>query len=155
MKTVEYTPIGTVHSPFKHPEETPIQPRLAGGAKGRVVVAPQYREALIDLERFSHIILLYHFHMATARLLRVKPFHDDAFHGVLATRTVERPNPIGISVVRLEAIVDTTLHVVNVDIVDGTPLLDIKPFIPTMDSQYGANLGWLADRYNLTAAESI
>jgi tRNA-Thr(GGU) m(6)t(6)A37 methyltransferase TsaA len=148
MNTIEYRPIGRIHSPFKTPGETPIQPRIAGRARGRLELFAEYEPALADLERFSHIILIYHFHLAENRSLKVRPRHEDSWHGALATRAAQRPNPIGLSVVNLVAIDGTTMLVTGIDVVDGTPLLDIKPFIPSIDQQHGANLGWLADWYS-------
>jgi len=148
MKAIEYKPIGIIHSPFQTPEETPIQPRAAGRAMGQLEVFAEYEQALADLERFSHIILIYHFHLTRERSLTVKPRHEDSRHGSLATRAAERPNPIGLSVVRLEAVDGANVIVTGIDVVDGTPLIDIKPFVPSVDQQYGANLGWLADRYD-------
>ena len=148
MKDIIYTPIGTIHSPFTSVEEAPIQPRFAAGTEGRVELYAEYEEALFELERFSHIVLIYHFHLVKRSLLKVKPSHSDSLHGVFATRAPERPNPIGISTVRLKAVDGTTLHVAGIDVMDGTPLLDVKPFIPTIDGQRGANMGWLAVMYD-------
>jgi tRNA-Thr(GGU) m(6)t(6)A37 methyltransferase TsaA len=147
VKTIEYTPIGTIHTPFKNLEDVPIQSGIARGIKGRVEICPEYEAALTDLDRFSHLILIYHFHLAKEGSLIVKPPHENAFHGILATRATGRPNPIGLSIVSLKAVAGTSLYIADIDVVDGTPLLDLKPFIPTIDRQYGANLGWLADRY--------
>jgi tRNA-Thr(GGU) m(6)t(6)A37 methyltransferase TsaA len=148
MNRIEYEPIGTIYSDFKHPDDAPIQPRVAAGAKGRIEILAQFQEALEDLERFSHIIIIYHLHLVKGHSLRVKPAHDDSLRGVFATRSANRPNPIGISVVSLNAVAGRTLYVSNIDVVDGTPLLDIKPFVPTVDEQHGANLGWLTDRFD-------
>jgi tRNA-Thr(GGU) m(6)t(6)A37 methyltransferase TsaA len=148
MKPIQYMPIGIIHSSFNTPEEAPIQPRLAKGARGRIELLPEYGEALADLESFSHIILIYHFHLAEKYTIKVRPPHEDSFHGVFATRVASRPNTIGISVVSLHSIKGTVLQVSNIDVVNGTPLLDIKPFIPSVDRQYGASLGWLADKYD-------
>jgi tRNA-Thr(GGU) m(6)t(6)A37 methyltransferase TsaA len=148
MKSIVYTPIGIVHSPFVSSNEAPIQPRFAAGAEGQIELYAEYEEALSELDRFSHIVLIYHLHLVKRSLLKVKPSHSDSLRGVFATRAPQRPNPIGISTVRLKAIDGTTLHVIGIDIVDGTPLLDIKPFIPTIDGQHGANIGWLADMYD-------
>ena len=138
-------PIGTVHSPFKEPPGTPIQPGAAAGIQGMVEVFPEYQEGLKDLEGFSHLILLYHFHLAPGFSLLVQPFLDDQKRGLFATRAPARPNPIGISTVRLERIDGARLYIWEVDIVDGTPLLDIKPHVPRFDCREGATSGWLAD----------
>lgn len=140
---IVYKPIGVIRTPFPEPKGTPIQPRAAEGVRGRVELFPEYAEGLADLEGFSHVILIYHFHRAGPGRLRVRPFMDDREHGVFATRAPARPNPIGISVVRLLGIEGNVLHVADVDIVDGTPLLDVKPYVPQFDAPSGARIGWL------------
>ena len=141
-----YEPIGVIRTPFPEPKGTPIQPRAARGVRGRVELFPRYAEGLCDLEGFSHVILIYHFHRAGPGRLRVRPFMDDREHGVFATRAPARPNPIGISVVRLLGIEGNVLHVADVDIVDETPLLDVKPYVPQFDAPSGARIGWLGER---------
>ena len=143
---IEYRPIGVIHSPFKDVRGTPIQPKAAEGARGVVEVYPEYAEGLKDLEGFSHVILLYHFHLVKGYKLLVKPYMDDELRGVFATRAPARPNPIGISVVKLSKIEGNLLHVENLDVVDGTPLLDIKPYVPEFDSFNAERIGWLARR---------
>ena len=143
MNKIEYSPIGIIHSPFKTPEGTPIQSSGAAGAEGIIEIFREYVEGLEDLGGFSHILLLYHFHLSKRFNLRVKPFLDDAFHGLFATRAPSRPNPIGISVVRLVRIDSEKLHVKGVDVVDGTPLLDIKPYVPEFDVRNVDRTGWL------------
>jgi tRNA-Thr(GGU) m(6)t(6)A37 methyltransferase TsaA len=140
-----YSPIGTIHSPFKETEGMPIQPTGAQGVSGTVEVEPEYADGLKDLDGFSHIILIYHFHLSQGYSLVVKPFMDDTPRGLFATRAPKRPNPIGLSVVRLVRVEGCTLHVENVDVVDGTPLLDIKPFVPVFDAPQVVRLGWLAE----------
>jgi tRNA (adenine37-N6)-methyltransferase len=152
LTEIVFRPIGTVHSPFKEPPGTPIQPGAAAGVQGLVEVFPEYREGLADLEGFSHLILLYYFHLAQGFALRVKPFLDDQPRGLFATRAPARPNPIGISTVRLERVEGARLYVREVDIVDGTPLLDIKPYVPRFDRRDGATSGWLEE--NLDRLES-
>lgn len=122
----------------------PIQPRGALGIEGIVEVSPAFREGLADLEGFSHLILLFHFHRASAPKLRALPFLDTKERGVFATRSPARPNGLGLSVVRLRSVLDGKLDVENVDILDGTPLLDIKPYVPDFDSFDDASVGWLA-----------
>ena len=138
-----YRFIGEVHSPFREPEGTPIQPAAARGVKGTVELDPDYREGLKDLDGFSHIVLVYHFHMAKSGELEASPFMDDKAHGVFATRSPARPNPIGISTVRLKSVEGNTLHVENVDILDGTPVLDIKPHVSRFDQPEINSEGWL------------
>jgi tRNA-Thr(GGU) m(6)t(6)A37 methyltransferase TsaA len=111
-----------------------------------VVISPEYQEGLQDLEGFSHLFLIYHFHLSQQYNLKVTPFLDVTTRGVFATRAPARPNPIGLSVVRLERIEGNTLFILDVDVVDGTPLLDIKPYVPAFDAQPGARSGWLSEK---------
>jgi len=141
--TVKLEPIGIIHTPHAEPKGMPIQPAGAAGVKGTVEVFEPYREGLADLDGFSHVVLLYHFHLCEGFRLRVTPFMDSEERGLFATRAPKRPNPIGLSVVELERIEDGVLHVRNVDIVDGTPLLDIKPYVPEFDSPAEIRTGWL------------
>jgi tRNA-Thr(GGU) m(6)t(6)A37 methyltransferase TsaA len=143
QQEIIFRPIGVVHSPFKEPTGTPIQPSAARGTRGIVEILPEYEEGLQDLEGFSHLILLYHCHLARGFTLKVKPFLDDTQRGVFATRAPARPNPIGLSIVRLERVEGRQLHIREVDIVDGTPLLDIKPYVPQFDTRTDATSGWL------------
>jgi len=135
-------PIGTIHSPFQDKKSTPIQPSRSQ-AIGQVEVFPEYVEGLQDLDGFSNIILLYVFHCSEGYSLRVKPFLDDQLHGLFATRYPCRPNPIGLSVVRLVSMNGNVLEIEGVDVLDGTPLLDIKPYVPEFDFKDGARTGWL------------
>ena len=143
MDWIRYKPIGIIHSPFKNPIGTPIQPSAGKGVNGTIEIFPEYVDGLKDLEDFSHIILIYHFHLSKKPLLRVKPFMDDQEHGVFATRAPSRPNPIGISVVKLKGVNGNILYIQDIDIVDGTPLLDIKPYVPEFDSVEVERKGWL------------
>ena len=151
MEAVQYKPIGVIHSPFKDPKGMPIQPVGAQGISGTIELQAEYEDGLKDLEGFSHIILIYHFHLSAGYFLQVKPFLDDTPRGVFAMRAPRRPNPIGISVVSLEKIEGTTLYISSVDIVDGTPLLDIKPYVPDFDGVEDVRIGWLANRVNRAA----
>ena len=139
-----YRPIGIVHSPFKETKGMPIQPPGAAKIRGTIEVFPEFVNGLKDVEGFSHIILLYHFHRAQKSELVVIPFMDSQPHGVFATRAPKRPNPIGLSIVKLLNIEQNILHIKNVDIVDGTPLLDIKPYVPEFDHPPVERVGWLA-----------
>jgi tRNA-Thr(GGU) m(6)t(6)A37 methyltransferase TsaA len=145
MTEITYKSIGVIHSPFKEPKGTPIQPEGARGIDGTVEVFPEYAEGLKDVEGFSHIILIYHFHLSKGAFLTAKPFMDSEPRGVFAMRGPSRPNPIGISVVRLVRIEKTILHIQDVDIVDGTPLLDIKPYVPRFDVREADSIGWLEE----------
>jgi len=143
MNEIRYKPIGIIHSPFKEPHGTPIQPAGAREAEGTVEITPEYVEGLKDIGGFSHIILIYHFHLSRGYLLKVKPYMDDQSRGVFATRAPSRPNPIGISIVRLVKVDGNMLYIKDVDIVDGTPLLDIKPYVPEFDTREVEKMGWL------------
>lgn len=124
----------------------PIQPAGAKGVAGAIEIEPEYCDGLSDLHEFSHIILIYHFHRSSGYSLRVKPFMDDELHGVFATRAPKRPNPIGISVVKLVKVEGCNLFIEDVDIVDGTPLLDIKPYVPEFDDIKVERIGWLSQK---------
>ena len=143
MSEIKFKPIGVIHSPFNEPKGTPIQAASADGIKGTVEVFPEYAEGLEDVEGFSHIILIYHFHLSRGSSLKVKPYMDNEAHGIFATRGQSRPNPIGISIVRLTRIESNILYIQDVDIVDGTPLLDIKPYVPQFDMREAEKIGWL------------
>ncbi len=146
MTTIIYKPIGIIHSPYTDPAGMPIQAAAAQGVAGTVEVHPEFCAGLKDLDGFSHIILLYHFHRSQGYALEVKPFMDDAPRGLFATRAPRRPNPIGLSIVRLVRVEGCTLHVEDVDILDGTPLLDIKPYVPAFDNRGAERIGWLSTK---------
>ncbi len=146
MTTISYAPIGIVRSPFKDIVGMPIQPQGASGISGTVELCPEFVPGLKDLEGFSHLILLYHFHLCEGYSLEVKPFLDDRRHGVFATRSPRRPNAIGLSTVRLTDIEGPVLHILDVDIVDGTPLLDIKPYVPQFDVRTTDRIGWFSGK---------
>ena len=145
MKPIQYNPIGIIHSPFIEPKGTPIQSSAAENVEGSIEIFPEYREGLQDLEGFSHIILLYHFHLVKTTSLKATPFMDNREHGIFAIRGPSRPNSIGISVVKLNKIKGEVLFVRGLDILDGTPLLDIKPYVPEFDQQTKIRKGWLED----------
>jgi len=140
---LELKPIGIIRTLFKALNDMPIQPAGAVGVKGVVEVFEEYRAGLKDLDGFSHIILLYHFHASQGFSLQPVPFLDSEPRGLFATRAPKRPNPIGLSVVQLEKVEGGVLHIQNVDILDGTPLLDIKPYVPEFDMQMKIRTGWL------------
>ena len=134
-------PIGVIHSPFTDRKQTPIQPTRSQ-AVGQVILHPEFADGLQDVEEFSHIILLYAFHQSEGYSLRVRPFLDDQLRGLFATRHPCRPNPIGLSIVRLLALRDNVLEIEGVDVLDGTPLLDIKPYVPDFDVRTNTHAGW-------------
>jgi len=136
-------PIGTIHSPFDKLEEMPIQPKGAAGVIGTVELEEQYGAGLADLNGFSHIYLLYLFHKVQRTALTVTPFMDTSPRGVFATRSPLRPNHIGISIVRLLGVEKNIVTVQGIDILDGTPLLDIKPYIAAFDAVQQSCSGWM------------
>ena len=139
---ITYRPIGVIRSGHAVPDRTPIQPAYASGCKGEVEVFPPFAEGLKDLEGFSHIYLIYHFHLCGQANLLVRPFLQDVERGVFATRAPCRPNAIGLSVVELLRREGHVLHIDNVDILDGTPLLDIKPYAGRFDRIDATRNGW-------------
>lgn len=137
-----FHPIGVIHSPHKVMSKTPIQPVFCSDIKGTVVLDAEYADGLKDLQGFSHIYLFYYFHQSQKTCLRLKPYLSDQEHGIFATRAPHRPNKLGMSLVRLMKIKDTILHVKDIDILDGTPLFDIKPYIQRFDSRENTRSGW-------------
>ncbi len=140
---IDYQPIGVVHSPYEDAEGAPIQPSRAKGVTGTVEVFEEYVEGLSDLDGFSHIILLCHLHKSSGYRLMVVPFLDTELRGVFATRAPCRPNPIGLSVVRLLGIEGNLLSIEGVDLLEGTPVLDIKPYVGEFDKPEDSRMGWL------------
>jgi tRNA-Thr(GGU) m(6)t(6)A37 methyltransferase TsaA len=140
---IEYRPIGVVHSPHEAAGGTPIQPSRARGIEGTVEIDERYAEALTDLDGFSHIILICHLHKASPFKLKVVPYLDTELRGLFATRAPSRPNPIGLSVVRLLGIDGRIVRIEGVDLLDGTPVLDIKPYVREFDDQTEIRCGWL------------
>ena len=135
--------IGVVHSPFSQANGTPIQPFAARGARGTVEIFEPFAEGLCDLEGFDRIWMIYWCHRARAAQLMVIPYRDTLPHGVFATRAPSRPNPIGLSSVRLLEIEGRFLRVSEIDVLDGTPVLDLKPYVPQYDSYPHQRCGWL------------
>jgi tRNA (adenine37-N6)-methyltransferase len=135
-------PIGAIETPFREPAGTPIQPSRASGARGKVHIYPSFQPGLKDLEGFERVWLIYWFHKAPGSNLLVTPFLDKWERGIFATRAPTRPSPIGMSVVRLLAVRGGSLDVEDVDIIDGTPLLDIKPYVPEFDCYPHSRAGW-------------
>ncbi len=142
---ISFNPIGVIHTQFKEKTGVPIQPRFSSSG-GTVEIAPEYAEGLRDLEDFSYIILIFCFHESKGYSLTVKPFLDEKERGVFATRAPNRPNMIGVSVVKLEKVEKNILHVSGVDMLDNTPILDIKPYVRDFDSFGDAKQGWLEGR---------
>ncbi len=141
---VTYSPIGTIRSPFYDIKNMPIQPSGASGIRGSIEIFSEFIEGMKDLQDFSHLILLYHFHKVKDYKLVVTPFLDSSDHGIFSTRAPKRPNPIGLSIVKLLEITGNAIQIENVDILNGTPILDIKPYVPEFDEQNSVRTGWLA-----------
>ena len=132
-----------IRSPFKTLDNMPIQPAGAEGVEGLVELRPEYQDGLMDLDGFSHIVLIYHFHQSDGYSLTVVPYLDDTSRGLFSTRAPRRPNPIGLSVVKLNSVEGPVLKIENVDVLDGTPLLDIKPYVPEFEPRGIVRTGWL------------
>jgi tRNA-Thr(GGU) m(6)t(6)A37 methyltransferase TsaA len=139
---MEVKPIGIIHSPFTEAAGTPIQPVFAKGSEGTVEVYPEYQEGLADLDGFERIWLLFWLDRAPPYKLKVKPYMDEAIRGLFATRAPSRPNPIGMSCVKLLSVEGNVLRVAEIDALDGTPLLDIKPYVGRVDCFDVKRSGW-------------
>jgi len=142
----EMQPIGQIHSPFKTKAACPIQGVFSSGAKGSIEILPEYAAGLKDIDSFSHVILLYLLDRAGDVELVRATFLDDTPHGVLASRHPCRPNSIGLSVVRVDGLDGNVVEVSGIDVLDGTPLLDLKPYVPKFDHVDGASNGWVEDK---------
>ncbi|MBN1375336.1 MAG: tRNA (N6-threonylcarbamoyladenosine(37)-N6)-methyltransferase TrmO [Dehalococcoidia bacterium] len=153
MVPVTYEPIGIIHTPFKEQVNTPIQGVLAPDSKGEVEIFPKYVDGLKDITGFSHLILIYHFHLAKGYSLLAKPFLDKESKGIFAIRHFKRPNNIGLSVVRLYAVKGNILEIGEIDIVNGTPLLDIKPYVSDFDTRLDVRNGWYEHACNRSEYE--
>jgi tRNA (adenine37-N6)-methyltransferase len=145
-ETVCFTPIGIVRTPFATHAGMPIQTIAAQGVRGTIELDPAYVPALADLDGFTHLHLITYLHRTGTASLRVTPYLDTSERGVFATRSPRRPNPIGLSIVRLTGIEGALLHVEELDLLDGTPLLDIKPYVPPFDDRQDARYGWFEQR---------
>ncbi|NDV18621.1 tRNA (N6-threonylcarbamoyladenosine(37)-N6)-methyltransferase TrmO [Pseudodesulfovibrio sp. JC047] len=153
MEPICCTPIGVIHTPFTSLDDMPIQPTGARDVVGEIEINEELVEGLDDLDGFSHIHLVYHFHKNTDFKLKVTPFMDTVPRGLFATRAPRRPNMIGMSVVRLESIDGNRLRVRGIDVLDGTPLLDIKPYVAKFDAAPADRFGWLDE--NADKAETL
>ncbi len=143
MQSITIHPIGLIRTPHTDIRNMPIQPIAAQGIRGHIELLPQYAEGLSDLEGFSHITLLYHFHKIKGYKLKVTPFMDTCERGIFSCKAPKRPNAIGTSTVRLLRIEGNILHIEQVDMLDKTPLIDIKPFYPKYDNRKQVTIGWL------------
>ncbi|KYC52702.1 MAG: S-adenosyl-L-methionine-binding protein [Candidatus Methanofastidiosum methylothiophilum] len=145
MKKICYTPIGIVHSEFKEKTNVPIQSVFSNN-KGIIEIFPEFSEGLKDLDGFSHIFLIYHFHLSKGFSLKVKPFLDDVERGIFSTRAPKRPNSIGLSILAVERVENNMIYVSDIDIIDKTPVLDIKPFVSHFDQRSAVNNGWFPNK---------
>ena len=146
MEDVVLTPIGVVRTPFADHAGMPIQTVAAKGVRGRIELQPEYAAGLADLDGFTFLHLITYLHRTGPASLRVMPYLDTTERGVFATRSPKRPNPLGLSLVRLTGIEGAVLHVEELDLLDGTPLLDIKPYVPPFDERADARYGWFEQR---------
>jgi tRNA-Thr(GGU) m(6)t(6)A37 methyltransferase TsaA len=142
-ETIAYQVIGVVRSPHTTLEGMPLQSVAAPDVRGQVEIDPRFAPGLADLDGFSHLFVIAHLHRGAPGGLTVRPFLDDTPRGVFATRSPRHPNPIGLSVVRLLAVRGATLEISGVDLIDGTPVLDIKPYVPVFDAVAAERTGWL------------
>lgn len=154
MHPISYTPIGVIHTPFRDPAGMPIQPSAAEGVRGTVELYPDYVAGLKDLNGFSRIILIYHFHRCRGWSSELVPFLDMHPRGVFSTRAPRRPNPIGISIVGLIGVEGNILTIEGADMLDKTPLLDIKPYITEFDAYCGEKTGWFPENIDLRNTRS-
>lgn len=143
---IEFSPIGIIHTVFKDIENMPIQPTADKNSDGWIEVFEEYSTGLADLDGFSHIYLIFHLHESTGYRLKVVPFLDTVERGIFATRSPARPNPVGLSVVKLISVTGNILKIQGVDILDGTPLIDIKPFVPMFEDIEGIRTGWFSGK---------
>jgi tRNA (adenine37-N6)-methyltransferase len=146
LRKIEFKPIGIIHSPFKTMDNMPVQNVGAKGEKGTIEIFPEFAEGLKDLDGFSHLILLYHFHLVNHVSLTVVPFLDTTEHGIFATRAPVRPNPVGLTVAKLIEIKGNLLSIEDLDMLDQTPLIDIKPCLPMIDNIQDIQIGWLSGK---------
>jgi tRNA (adenine37-N6)-methyltransferase len=154
MSVIIYNSIGIIKTPYTSIGGMPIQPYAAKGVCGTIELNMKYVDGLQDLDGFQYIILLYHFHKVVDSKLKVIPFMDEKPHGIFATRAPVRPNPIGISVVHLVKIEKNILFIEDVDMLNDTPLLDIKPYVPKLDNRLSKNIGWLQGKGNIFQRKS-
>lgn len=149
MEEILIKPIGTIFTPHSSTKNMPIQPLAAKGIQGFIKLLPEYTDGLKDLDGFSHITLIYHFNQVVGHELIVTPFMDTEKRGIFACRAPKRPNAIGISTVKLISIHENILIIEQVDMLNETPLIDIKPFYPRYDNRSNVKTGWLEKHKNM------
>ena len=150
MEQIIIYPIGIIRTPHTDVKNMPIQPIAAERIRGTIELLPEYAAGLKDIEGFSHITLLYKFHKIEGYELELVPFMDTEAHGIFSTKAPKRPNAIGISTVKLIGVEGSILHIEQVDMLDGTPLIDIKPFYPRYDNRFDVKIGWLEKNKDLS-----
>ncbi len=155
MSAIQFYPIGYISTPHTSLENMPIQPAGAKAVRGTIEILPEYAEGLQDIEGFSHITLFYHLHKVKEYKLKVTPFMDTKEHGIFACKSPTRPNAMGMSTVKLLAVEGNVLHVEEVDMLDGTPLIDIKPYWPKFDSRDNVRMGWLEKQPEVVPAGEL
>ncbi|MCW3787447.1 tRNA (N6-threonylcarbamoyladenosine(37)-N6)-methyltransferase TrmO [Plebeiibacterium sediminum] len=155
MSAIQFHPIGYIYTPHKSLENMPIQPAGAKAVKGTIEILPEYADGLQDIEGFSHITLFYHLHKVKEYKLKVTPFMDTKEHGIFACKSPTRPNAMGMSTVKLLAVDGNVLHIEEVDMLDGTPLIDIKPYWPKFDSRENVRMGWLEKQPEIVPVEEL
>jgi tRNA-Thr(GGU) m(6)t(6)A37 methyltransferase TsaA len=147
QKEIKLKPIGLIHTPYKNVSGMPIQGKFKKGVTGQIEIYPKYQQGLKDIEGFSHIYLLYYFHKTKEVKLTDKPFLEDKPHGIFSIRSPKRPNKLGLSIVKIEDIQNNIITFSQVDMLDGAPLLDIKPYVSYFDRQDNVKCGWLWNHF--------
>lgn len=143
---IEFSPIGIIHTPFKNVNNMPVQPTADASAEGWIEIYDEFSEGLADLGGFSHIYLIFHLHESKGSRLKVIPFLDTVERGIFSTRSPARPNPVGLSLVKLVSVTGNILKIQGLDILDGTPLIDIKPFVPMFEDAGDVRTGWFSGK---------
>jgi tRNA-Thr(GGU) m(6)t(6)A37 methyltransferase TsaA len=146
-RKIQLKPIGIIHTPYKEPKYMPIQGKFGKGVRGTIWLFPKYQAGLKDVEGFSHLILIYYFNRSKEVKLTGKPFLEDEEHGIFAIRSPHRPNHIGFSIVKVQKVKGNTVIFSEVDILDKTPLLDIKPYVSHFDSRENVKNGWIKKHF--------
>jgi len=141
-----FKPVGVIHSPYKTVENMPIQPSAGRDTEAEIEIYPEFTEGLSDLDGFSHIYIIFYLNMVKSRKLKVIPFLDTVERGIFATRSPARPNPIGLSLAELVAVEKNILRIRGVDMLDGSPVLDIKPYVPDFEHSENLRIGWFEGR---------
>jgi tRNA-Thr(GGU) m(6)t(6)A37 methyltransferase TsaA len=148
METIELKPIGIIRTPYTEPKDMPIQGRFRGDVEGWIELNEEFVPGLQDLDGFSHLILIYHFHRSDKVELEGRPYLEDETHGIFAIRSPHRPNHLGLSIVKLQRIEGNRVYFTEVDMLDGTPLLDIKPYVEHFDRRDNVKSGWVDEQFS-------